>query len=51
VAWLLGSGMFSGIAWFAYLRKRLTISNELATYEAGHVGVRRPQPDATGEVG
>ena len=33
VVWLLGFGMFSGIAWFAYLRKRLTMSpNELATY-------------------
>jgi hypothetical protein len=33
VVWLLGFGMFSGIAWFAYLRKRLTISpTELATY-------------------
>jgi hypothetical protein len=30
--WLLGFGMFSGIAWFGYFRKRLTISpNELAT--------------------
>jgi hypothetical protein len=30
--WLLGFGMFSGIAWFAYFRMRLTIGpEELAT--------------------
>jgi hypothetical protein len=32
VLWLLGFGMLSGIAWFAYFRNRLTISpNEPAT--------------------